>query len=1179
MSLSSLDEENATDRDGLVWNVIHGTGAPKDCRVARLEQKLAQVKQLYELKYGADIESDDEDVQFDQDGTPWIETRGTGSPRDMRLERLEQMLGQVKGLYAAKYGRDVDIEHDADGTPWTVTEGTGVPNDCRVARLEQKLAQVKQLYELKYGAEIESDDEDVQFDQDGTPWIETRGTGSPRDMRLERLEQMLGDVKGLYAAKYGRDVDIEHDADGTPWTVTEGTGVPNDCRVARLEQKLAQVKQLYELKYGAEIESDDEDVQFDQDGTPWIETRGTGSPRDMRLERLEQMLGDVKGLYAAKYGRDVDIEHDADGTPWTVTEGTGVPRDCRVARLEQKLAQVKQLYELKYGAEIESDDEDVQFDQDGTPWIETRGTGSPRDMRLERLEQMLGDVKGLYAAKYGRDVDTEHDADGTPWTVTEGTGVPRDCRVARLEQKLAQVKQLYELKYGAEIESDDEDVQFDQDGTPWIETRGTGSPRDMRLERLEQMLGDVKGLYAAKYGRDVDIEHDADGTPWTVTEGTGVPRDCRVARLEQKLAQVKQLYELKYGAEIESDDEDVQFDQDGTPWIETRGTGSPRDMRLERLEQMLGDVKGLYAAKYGRDVDIEHDADGTPWTVTEGTGVPRDCRVARLEQKLAQVKQLYELKYGAEIESDDEDVQFDQDGTPWIETRGTGSPRDMRLERLEQMLGDVKGLYAAKYGRDVDIEHDADGTPWTVTEGTGVPRDCRVARLEQKLAQVKQLYELKYGAEIESDDEDVQLDQDGTPWIETRGTGSPRDMRLERLEQMLGDVKGLYAAKYGRDVDIEHDADGTPWTVTEGTGVPRDCRVARLEQKLAQVKQLYELKYGAEIESDDEDVQLDQDGTPWIETRGTGSPRDMRLERLEQMLGDVKGLYAAKYGRDVDIEHDADGTPWTVTEGTGVPRDCRVARLEQKLAQVKQLYELKYGAEIESDDEDVQFDQDGTPWIETRGTGSPRDMRLERLEQMLGDVKGLYAAKYGRDVDIEHDADGTPWTVTEGTGVPRDCRVARLEQKLAQVKQLYELKYGAEIESDDEDVQFDQDGTPWIETRGTGSPRDMRLERLEQMLGDVKGLYAAKYGRDVDIEHDADGTPWTVTEGTGVPCDYRLVRLEQKLAQVKQLYELKYGDHVFAAESGLHNVEGDFMYDADGTLWIRSITTGGQILC
>ena len=690
------------------------------------------------------------------------------------------------------------------------------------------------------------------------------------------------------------------------------------------------------------------------------------------------------------------------------------------------------------------------------------------------------------------------------------------------------------------------------------------------------MLSTVKDLYSQKYGRDVDVEYDADGTAWTVTEGTGVPRDCRVERLEQKLAEVKELYRLKYGDEVDTEDASVHYDEDGTPWIQSVGTGVAKDQRVERLEQMLSTVKDLYSQKYGRDVDVEYDADGTAWTVTEGTGVPRDCRVERLEQKLAEVKELYRLKYGDEVDTEDASVHYDEDGTPWIQSVGTGVAKDQRVERLEQMLSTVKDLYSQKYGRDVDVEYDADGTAWTVTEGTGVPRDCRVERLEQKLAEVKELYRLKYGDEVDTEDASVHYDEDDTPWIQSVGTGVAKDQRVERLEQMLSTVKDLYSQKYGRDVDVEYDADGTAWTVTEGTGVPRDCRVERLEQKLAEVKELYRLKYGDEVDTEDASVHYDEDGTPWIQSVGTGVAKDQRVERLEQMLSTVKDLYSQKYGRDVDVEYDADGTAWTVTEGTGVPRDCRVERLEQKLAEVKELYRLKYGDEVDTEDASVHYDEDGTPWIQSVGTGVAKDQRVERLEQMLSTVKDLYSQKYGRDVDVEYDADGTAWTVTEGTGVPRDCRVERLEQKLAEVKELYRLKYGDEVDTEDANVHYDEDGTPWIQSVGTGVAKDQRVERLEQMLSTVKDLYSQKYGRDVDVEYDADGTAWTVTEGTGVPRDCRVERLEQKLAEVKHLYKLRFG--CFAQDEwDDESACGDFFYDRDGTLWIKSTTTGSVV--
>eukprot|EP00913_Durusdinium_trenchii_P031031 g29063.t1 len=128
-----------------------GTSLSFEAKIEKLEQKLAEVKELYRLKYGDEVDTEDANAHYDEDGTPWIQFVGTGVAKDQRVERLEQMLSTVKDLYSQKYGRDVDVEYDADGTAWTVTEGTGVPRDCRVERLEQKLAEVKELYRLKYG--------------------------------------------------------------------------------------------------------------------------------------------------------------------------------------------------------------------------------------------------------------------------------------------------------------------------------------------------------------------------------------------------------------------------------------------------------------------------------------------------------------------------------------------------------------------------------------------------------------------------------------------------------------------------------------------------------------------------------------------------------------------------------------------------------------------------------------------------------------------------------------------------------------------------------------------------------------------------------------------------------------------------------------------------------------------
>ena len=131
------------------------------------------------------------------------------------------------------------------------------------------------------------------------------------------------------------------------------------------------------------------------------------------------------------------------------------------------------------------------------------------------------------------------------------------------------------------------------------------------------------------------------------------------------------------------------------------------------------------------------------------------------------------------------------------------------------------------------------------------------------------------------------------------------------------------------------------------------------------------------------------------------------------------------------------------------------------------------------------------------------------------------------------------------------------------------------MDQEDTDVVYDQDGTPWIQTSGTGIAKDQRVERLEQMLLGVKDMYMQKYGRDADLEYDEDGTAWNVTEGTGVPRDLRVESLEHKLAEVKQLYAEKYSTEV---EDWFQTQVGDYTYDSDGTLWIKSVTAGRRVV-
>jgi len=285
----------------------------------------------------------------------------------------------------------------------------------------------------------------------------------------------------------------------------------------------------------------------------------------------------------------------------------------------------------------------------------------------------------------------------------------------------------------------------------------------------------------------VDFEYDQDGTPWVQSAGTGMPRDCRVDRLEQKLAEVKVLYQQKYGEPVdedfclEYDEEGIAWDKDGASWVETAGTVVSRDMRVEKLEQMLADVKGLYKEKYGQEVDFEYDQDGTPWVETVGSGIPRDCRMERLEQKLAEVKVMYQQKYGHSVDDEEGDYEYDDDGTLWIRWGPTGKASRERpsQEKLESLLTDVKALYMQKYGQHVDFEYDQDGTPWVQTLGTGAPKDCRIEKLDYLLAECKVLYKTRYGHDVDEDGSEEEKSDPGTPWNVAN--------------------------------DFEHDEDGTMW--------------------------------------------------------------------------------------------------------------------------------------------------------------------------------------------------------------------------------------------------------------------------------------------------------------------------------------------------------------------------------
>jgi len=456
-----------------------------------LEDRLLEVKELFKLTFGKDVddESDGAEYEYDADGTPWVKQVGTGP---LTVTVLEDKLAEVKDLYKAKYGHDLDAdseeeyEYDEDGTAWIRTEGTG---HLSVEVLEGNIAEVKELFKARYGQDVDDEsDSDIEYDADGTPWTRAVGTGP---LTLDVLEERLAEVKQLYKEKFGKDVDdsddgVEHvyDKDGTLWIKTTGMG---PLTVEVLEDRLAEVKDLYQDVFGrdADAESDeDSELEYDADGTPWKKTVGKGP---LTVSVLEDKLDEVKALYRERFGKDVDeeseqetFEYDEDGTLWKKTTGKG-PLTAEV--LEDKLAELKDLYRDVFGrdTDAESDeDSELEYDAEGTPWVKTVGQGP---LTVSGLEDKLAEVKALCRERFGEDADEEwdqetfeYDEDGTLWSKTVGKG---PLTVEVLEDKIDEVKELYERRFGRFVEEESEneepDLQYDEDGTLWFKWEGMGA--------------------------------------------------------------------------------------------------------------------------------------------------------------------------------------------------------------------------------------------------------------------------------------------------------------------------------------------------------------------------------------------------------------------------------------------------------------------------------------------------------------------------------------------------------------------------------------------------------------------------------------------------------------------------------------------------------------------------------
>jgi len=159
------DDSSNVAKDGVIWTVTRG--APPS--MTQLEDRLSDVKALYRAKFGEDLDSEDredDDSNVEKDSVTWTVTRGAPPS----VSQLEDRLSDVKALYKVKFGEDVDFEEreddgssiEKDGVMWTVTRGA----PPSMSQLEDRLFDVKAVYEAKYGEKVDAE-EDKEDDVNG----------------------------------------------------------------------------------------------------------------------------------------------------------------------------------------------------------------------------------------------------------------------------------------------------------------------------------------------------------------------------------------------------------------------------------------------------------------------------------------------------------------------------------------------------------------------------------------------------------------------------------------------------------------------------------------------------------------------------------------------------------------------------------------------------------------------------------------------------------------------------------------------------------------------------------------------------------------------------------------------------------------------------------------------------
>jgi len=1021
-------------------------------------------------------------------------------------------------------------------------------SEAKVTQLEALLEEVKGLYNAKYPLDhVGISGHELGCDVDGLAWVKYTGQGRSQ---FDRLQDLLHDVQDLYNAKYPLDHtdDIDReigcDADGLLWIETTGQGIKRS-QVEQLELLLEEVKGLYHAAYPLDhVDEDDRELGYDTDGLLWVRYMGQGlKTRDAKADRLQHLLDEVKGLYSGKYPLDnVDDEEfevgtDADGLLWVKYTGDGVEeRDTQMEDLEELLEEVKQLYSARYPLDhVDDPCEEIGRDVDGLLWVQYTGQGiKTQDAKFEHLETLLDDVKGLYNDRYPLDHvdDTNHE------------------------------------------------IGYDSDGLLWVKHTGeSAEARELKMEELLELLEEVKGLYHEKYLLDhvddvgYEVGYDADGLLWVQHMGLGVDRpQTKVVELQDLLQEVKNLYNEKYPRDHVDDDEcEVGRDSDGLLWVRYTGHGSEtREAKLDALHDLLAEVKTLYNEKFPLDhvddvgCEMGHDADGLLWMMHTGHGLQtQSARIAQLEDLMEEVKGLYNKKYPHDhVDDIGHEVGYDADGLAWVKFTGRS-----QLEDLQDLLAEVKGLYNEKYPLDhvddVDREigFDFDGLAWTKYTGQGIERS-QAERLEDLLQEVKGLYNKRYPEDSVHDaGHEVGYDADGMLWVSCIGQGVERS-EVERIEDLLAEVKGLYNERYPHDhvedleIEIGTDVDGLLWVQHTGQGPKTwDAKVERLEDLLEEVKDLYNASYPQDhVDDEDREVGTDTDGLLWVRYTGhAAETREEQIEKLDGLLREVQSLYNERYPLDQvnDVERevglDADGLLWVRYTGhSGETREKEIDELQALLAEVKVLYSKKYPLDhVDEIEHEVSIDADGLLWVSHTGQGiEPQEHKAEYLDDLLAEVRGLYNEKYpldhvdDEDAEVGHDSDGLLWVRYTGNGGRSVKHLEQLEDLLEEVQRLYSEKYPLDyLEDAGREIGYDTDGLLWIEHSGLGfegtdtleaeeehnSVRDKTaLEKLQAMLSEVRRLYNEKYPLDSvddlgsEAGYDIDGLMWVSYTGLGL---------------------------------------------------------------